>query len=139
LMRPHGLATWGAYHAARLSTQGAIGGVRAAGEVAKGVVSGVTNPAETAGKFGSKAGELAGNAMNVSGNVAEAAGKVAYGVIHPRETVGAGIQSATDAASGIATSTVSTICQSAKTATTKFAEAYANTRSGNSTKDDTPE
>lgn len=35
LMRPHGLATWGAYHAARLATQGAIGGMRSAATVVK--------------------------------------------------------------------------------------------------------
>ena len=31
LMRPHGLATWGAFHAARLATKGAIGAARVAG------------------------------------------------------------------------------------------------------------
>lgn len=33
LMRPHGLATWGAFHAARLATKGAIGAARATGVV----------------------------------------------------------------------------------------------------------
>jgi hypothetical protein len=139
LMRPHGLATWGAYHTARLATHGAIGGARAAGRVAKGVAGNVANPIDTAGRLSFKAGEIVGNAMNVSGNVAEAAGKVAHAVTRPGESVGVGVQSATNAISGIAASTVSTIRQTTEAASTKFAESYADTRSGNSSKEETPE
>jgi len=136
LTRPHGVATWGAYHAARIATQGAAGGARAAGGVAKGVASTVANPVETAGKVGSKAGQIAGNAMNASEKTAATASKVANAVTHPRETVGAGVQAIAGASNSAVAKTTSTIRQSAKAVGTNFSEAYEKTRSGKGSKDD---
>lgn len=132
LTRPHGLATWGAYHGARLATQGAIGGVRAAGGVAKGVVGAMANPVETAGKIGAKAGQIAGNTTNAAEKTATTAAKVASAIKHPQETVGAGVQAASSAATAVVATTASTIRQSVNAVSAGFSEAYEKTHSGKS-------
>jgi hypothetical protein len=128
LMRPHGLATWGAYQGARLATQGVVGGARAA----RAVASGVTNPVETAGKIGAKAGQIAGTATNAAEKTATTAAKVASAITHPRETVGAGVQAASSAATAVVANTASTIRQSVKAVSANFSEAYEKTHSGKS-------
>ncbi|WP_158790041.1 type IV secretion system protein [Granulicella sp. L60] len=125
LMRPHGLATWGAFHGARLATQGVVGGARAAGAIA----TGVANPVETAGRIGAKAGQIAGTATNAAVKTATTAAKVASAVTHPRETVGAGVQAVSSAASAAVANTASTIRQSAKAVGANFSEAYEKTHS----------
>lgn len=130
LMRPQGLATWGAYHAARLSTKGAIGGARSAGNVVKGAASSLANPVETAGRAGAKAGEIVGTAVNAAEKTAAVAGKVASSVTHPRDTMAAGVQAVGDATRNIASSASSSAQGSAKAIKTKFSDAYRNTRAG---------
>jgi hypothetical protein len=134
LMRPHGLATWGAYHAARLATQGAMGGARSAGEVAKGI----SNPVATASKIGAKTGQVVANVANASEKAAVTAARVAGAVAHPRETVGAGIEAVSDAMTNAMTSTASTIRQSTNAVGNSFTEAYAKTCSGDGSNNDTP-
>jgi hypothetical protein len=130
LMRPHGLATWGAYHAARLSTKGAIGGARSAGNVLKGAAGSLANPVETSGRVGAKAGEIAGTAVNAAEKTAGVAGKVASSVTHPRDTMAAGVQAAGDVTRSIASSASSSVQGSARAIKTKFSHAYRNTRAG---------
>jgi hypothetical protein len=128
LTRPHGLATWGAYHGARLATQGVVGGARAALAVA----SGVANPVETAGKIGAKAGQIAGTATNAAEKTGTTAAKVASAITHPRETVAAGVQAASSAATAVVANTASTIRQSVKAVSANFSEGYEKTHSGES-------
>ncbi|OJV43615.1 MAG: hypothetical protein BGO25_10505 [Acidobacteriales bacterium 59-55] len=130
LMRPHGLATWGAYHAARLSTKGAVGGARSAGNVVKGAAGSLANPVETSGRVGAKAGEIAGTAVNAAEKTAAVAGKVANSVTHPRDTMAAGVQAVGDATRSIASSASSSVQGSAKAIKAKFSDAYRNTRAG---------
>jgi hypothetical protein len=125
LMRPHGLSTWGAYHAARLATKGVMGGAGAATGIAQGAVRGFTNPVETAGDVGAKAGELAGRAVNASERVATTASKVASTLAHPGDTVRAGV----DAVSIAAATVTSSVRQAARAASAKFTDAYERTRS----------
>jgi hypothetical protein len=128
LMRPHGLATWGAYQGARLATQGVVGGARAA----RSVASAVANPVETAVKIGAKAGQIAGTATNAAEKTATTAAKVASAITHPRETAGAGVQAASSAATTVVANTASTIRQSVKAVSENFSKAYEKTHSGKS-------
>jgi hypothetical protein len=57
LGRRHGIASWGAYHAARLSTQGAISGGRTMARAGSAVVEALQDPTGTAGRLGSAAEE----------------------------------------------------------------------------------
>ncbi|WP_128915669.1 type IV secretion system protein [Granulicella sibirica] len=134
LTRSHGLATWGAYHGARLATQAAMGGARSAGGVAQRVVGAIANPVETAGKFGAKAGQTAGAATSVAGKAATVAAKVASAVTHPRETAGGGVQAASSAATTAVADAASTIRQSVKAVSANFSEAYEKTHSEESPK-----
>ena len=140
LMRPHGLATWGAFHAARLATQGAIGGVRSAGATAKSAAGSIANPAETAGKIGTKAGEIAGAARNTADRVGTGANAIADAMTHPRETAQTareGVQSAADSVKSAYSSAVSTVRTSAKAIKTNFSDAYDKARAGETSSDET--
>jgi hypothetical protein len=128
LMRPHGLATWGAYHAARLATQGAVGGARTAGSAAKSAASSIANPVETAGKVGARAGSIAGTAVNAAEKTATAAGKIASTMTHPRQTAAAGVQAVGDAARGLAANASSAVRGSAEAVRSSFSSAYKRTR-----------
>lgn len=138
LMRPHGLATWGAYHAARLATQGVIRGAGAARGIATGVVSEVADPVGTAGKIGAAAGRVVGAVMNASEVTATAAAKAASGVVNPTATVGAGVQAIANAARGAAARASFTIRQSTHAAGTGFSDAYENTRPEKTSTDTEP-
>ncbi len=125
LMRPHGLASWGAYHAARLATQASIS------NTVKSAASSLASPDETAGKVGGKAGLIVGSAVNAAEKTASAAGKVATAATHPRETIATGVQAVRDAASS-AVSNVSSAAQGSTNAImSSFSEAYEKTRTGN--------
>jgi hypothetical protein len=132
LMRPHGLATWGAYHAARLTTQGAAGGVRSAGAAVTSAAGSLANPVETAGKVGAKAGSIAGTAVNAAEKTAAVAGKVASAATHPGETVGAGVKAAGNAARTAASNAATAVQGSANAIKSSFANAYEKTRAGES-------
>lgn len=132
LMRPHGLATWGAYHAARLATQGAAGGVRSAGTSVKSAAGSLANPVETAGKIGAKAGSIAGTAVNAAETTAVVAGKVASAATHPGETVGAGVKAAGNAARTAASNAATAVQGSANAIKSSFSNAYEKTRAGES-------
>ena len=106
LMRPHGLATWGAYHAARLATQGAVGVSRAA--------SGIANPVDTARKVGAKGGELAGRAANAVDRTTAAVAAVRETVTHPGDAMTTGVR---------------TMTSTVREAAAGFSEAYERTRS----------
>ncbi len=137
LMRPHGLATWGAYHAARLATQGAIGGVRSAGATAKNAAGSIANPAETAGKIGTKAGKIAGTVRNTADRF-ETGAKAIAAATHPRETdqtAKEGVQSAADSMKSAYSSAVSTARTSAKVFKTNFSDAYGKARAGETNSD----
>ncbi len=132
LMRPHGLATWGAYHAARLATQGAAGGVRSAGAAVTSAAGSLANPVETAGKVGAKAGSIAGTAVNAAEKTAAVAGKVASAATHPGETVGAGVKAAGNAARTAASNAATAVQGSANAIKSSFSNAYEKTRAGES-------
>lgn len=139
LMRPHGLATWGAYHAARLATQGAIGGVRSAGATAKSAAGSIANPVETAGKIGTKAGEIAGTVRNTADRVGTGAKAIADAVTRPRETAQTAkesVQSAADSMKFSYSSAVSTARTSAKAIKTNFSDAYDKARAGETNSDE---
>jgi hypothetical protein len=142
LMRPHGLATWGAYHTARLATKGAMGGVRTAGTAAKSIASSLANPVETSGKIGAKVGEAAGNARNAVSHLSTTAKAVADAVTHPSETAQSaktGVQSATDSVRATYSSAASTASRSARAIKTGFSDGYGKARSGEANKNDESE
>jgi len=130
LMRPHGLATWGAYHAARLAARGAAGGVRSAASAVKSAASSAANPVETAGKLGTRAGSIASTAVNAVEKTASAAGTVTRAVTHPRETISASVGSIGNAVRVAATNLASTAQRGAHSIKSNFSEAYDKGRSG---------
>jgi len=139
LMRPHGLATWGAYHAARLATRGAVGGARSAASAVTATSRTIANPVETAGKVGAKAGSFAATAMNAVGKTTSAAGDVAGAVRHPQETVSAGIGAIGNAARAAASNVASTALKGAHAVKSNFSEAYDRARSGERKEDNESE
>lgn len=139
LMRPHGLATWGAYHTARLAAQGAMGGVRNTGAAARSIASSLANPVETSGKIGAKAGQVAGNARNAVSHLSTTAKGVANAMTHPSETVQSaknGVQSATDSVRATYSSAVSAASRSARAIKTGFSDAYDRASSEEANKND---
>ena len=127
LMRPHGLATWGAYHAARVAARGTVSRTSAAANTAKGVVSSLVNPVET-GNFGAKAGQVAGTAVNAAEKARVAAGKVANAVTHPRDMAGVAAETVTNSVKTLATGASSAVRGSVTSIKSNFAEAYEKAR-----------
>ena len=69
--RRDGIATWGAYHAARLASYGAVAGGNAATAAAGKAAEVARNPVDSAGKVGSSAGRLAGSMANAAVNTSD--------------------------------------------------------------------
>lgn len=135
LMRPRGVATWGAYHSARLATQGLVSGARAAGSTMRDVASSLASPVEAAGSIGAKAGEFAGTAVNAVEETTAMAGRFASAVANPRQTVTAGVRSVADAASNAASNATAVMQASARAVTEEFSDAYRATRSREASSD----
>jgi len=128
LGRRHGPATWGAYHAARLATQGVMGGANSVRNVAGQVAGAVSDPVTTAGWVGGKAGEVAGTAANIASTVARSVQSAGSAIRHPNETLRLGVQASADRVKGAVNSTVSTARSAASAMTTRFSENYDKKR-----------
>jgi hypothetical protein len=134
--RGAGLATWGAYHAARLTSYGAVSSGMAVGSVAEKITAAARNPVETAGKIGTHTGRVAGAVANTSVNAGRAAQSAIHAVSHPVETA----QSASSAVTGAVSNTASRVATTAKDSVSvaglNFSESYNEVRRNNETKPD---
>lgn len=129
--RRDGLATWGAYHAARLASYSAVAGGNAATAAAGKVAEATRNPIDTAGKAGSSAGRLAGSIANTSVNTGRAAQSAIHAVSHPVETAQRASSAVTGAVSNAASRVATTAQGSVTEAKTQFSDAYGKKRREN--------
>ena len=114
----HGLATWAAYHVARMAAQGAVS---SANSVQRGVGT-VASAAANSGEAGKSVGAAVGSAVGGVVNGVAGAGQVAAAIRSPGQTVVNAVQSVRDAvASG-----AGEVSQAAKGVKDGFSEAYAN-------------
>jgi hypothetical protein len=131
LGRRHGIASWGAYHAARLVTQGAVSGGRTMARAGSAVVEALQDPTGTAGRLGSAAGRTAGSVTNAIETTSRIAKSVAQKVSHPTDTVRGGVDAASSAVSDVLDRTASSVKDSADAAKAGFTNSYEGTRREN--------
>ena len=129
--RRDGIATWGAYHAARLASYGAVAGGNAATAAAGKVAEVARNPVDSAGKVGSSAGRLAGSMANAAVNTSRSAQAAVHALSHPSETAERGAQTIGGAITGAASQVAATARDSVTEAKTQFSDAYGKKRREN--------
>lgn len=131
LGRRNGIATWGAYHAARLATHGAVSSGRVVAGAGGSVMEAIKDPVGTSARVGGAAGRAAGNISNTASSTARQAQSVAHAATHPIETVRKGVQAAQDTIGGAAQRTASTLRDSVDAVRTGFSSSYEQTRRDN--------
>ena len=117
----HGLATWGAYHVARMAAQGAVSSANSVQRGVGAVTSAAANPGEAGKSVGAAVGSAVGGVVNGVHKGVAGAGQVAAAISSPGKTAGNAVQSVRDAvASG-----AGEVSQAAKGVKDGFSEAYA--------------
>jgi hypothetical protein len=82
----HGLATWGAYHVARIAAHGAVStGSALSSGIAK-VGNAIENPGPTGHNLGNSVGRIAGRIAKGAADSKDAVNTAAHAVSHPSET-----------------------------------------------------
>ena len=132
--RRDGVATWGAYHAARLASYSAVTGGNAATAAVGRVAEAARNPEDSAGKVGGGAGRLAGSIANAAVNTSRSAQAAVHALSHPSETAEKGAQAITRAVTGTAERATATVQGSVTEAKAQFSDAYGKKRSENERK-----
>jgi hypothetical protein len=117
--RREGLATWGAYHAARLATQGVMSAAQVVSGAGNQVASAIKSPVDSARKMGTQAGRASGAVANVANRTAQT---VAHAVSHPVGTARRG--------AAVANNTVGAVTNAANRATNTARSAVSAVRSG---------
>lgn len=130
-IRPHSLATWGAYHAARIASTGAMKGGQAAAGAVGNVSNAIAHPTETAGRIGEAAGNAAGTLVNAAVNSARTAGSVARAVTHPVESAQSGMRGVGGTIASTANRVATTTKESIGEARGRFSSAYEDKRKEN--------
>jgi hypothetical protein len=82
----HGLATWGAYHAARIAAHGAVSAGSAVSRGMGGVGNALENPGPTGHNLGNAVGRVAGRIAKGAADSKDAVNTAAHAVSHPSET-----------------------------------------------------
>jgi hypothetical protein len=130
-MRRYDIGTWGAFHAARLASYGAVSGGRAAGGAVQKAANALAHPVEVAQKLGSFVGKTAGSVVNAAVNTARVAQSGLDAVSNPMEAAQRGAQAVTGAASGVVDQATTTARDSVNAAKTGFSDGYDAVRRGN--------
>jgi hypothetical protein len=130
----YNISSWGAYHAARLATQGAISGANAVGEVGSKAMSAVKDPVRTAGAIGGVAGKAAASVANAASNASRVAQNVTDAVSHPGHTAQRATRAAAGAVIGAVENTTSTVRASVNAAKSGFSDSYDHSRRDNERK-----
>ncbi|HET9099509.1 MAG TPA: hypothetical protein VFN62_03885 [Acidobacteriaceae bacterium] len=126
-----GLATWGAYHAARLASYGAVAGGNVVSAAAGKVVDAARNPVDTTGKLAGSAGRLAGSMANAAVNTSRSAQSAVHAIAHPSETAERGVQAIGSTVTGVGKQVAATTKGSINEAKTQFSDAYGKKRREN--------
>jgi hypothetical protein len=129
--RRDGLATWGAYHAARLASYSAVAGGNAATAAAGEVAEAARNPVDTTGKLAGSAGRVAGSIANAAVNTSRSAQSAVHAIAHPSETAARGAQAIRSVISGSAKQVAATAKESVNEAKVQFSDAYGEKRREN--------
>ena len=82
----HGLATWGAYHAARIAAHGAISAGSAVSSGMGKVGNAIENPGPTGHTLGNTVGRIAGRIAKGAADSKDAVNTAAHAVSHPSDT-----------------------------------------------------
>jgi hypothetical protein len=127
----YNIASWGAYHAARLATQGAVSGANAVGEASSKAMSAVKDPVRTAGAIGGVAGKAAASVANAASNASRVAQTVTDAVSHPGQAAQRATRAAAGAVTGAVENTTSTVRASVKAAKSGFSDSYDQARRDN--------
>ncbi|GGG87204.1 type IV secretion system protein [Edaphobacter dinghuensis] len=122
---PYRLSTWGAYHVARLATEGVMGGGGRVMTAAAGVVQ---HPGDSVGRASAAAGAFAGRIVNASATARDTAQSVAHAASHPVETAQKGYQAVSENLSAVGTRVADTTTSTAKGIRNEFTKAYKQTR-----------
>jgi hypothetical protein len=130
----YNIASWGAYHAARLSTQGVVSGANALGEASSKAMSAVKDPVKTAGAVGGAAGKAVASVANAASHASQVARTVSDAVSHPGQTAQKGAQAVTGAVTGAMGNTASTVRDSVSAARSGFSDSYNQSRRDNERK-----
>ena len=128
---PYRLSTWGAYHIARFAASSAVKGGHRASQAVESAADAITHPTETAGRFGSAAGTVAGAVVNAGASVGKAGSSVAHAVTHPGEvgeTIRSGAKNAGAAVASAAKRASTTARDAASKAGTEFTSSYEQKR-----------
>jgi hypothetical protein len=128
---PYRLSTWGAYHIARFAASSAVKGGHRASQAVGSAADAITHPTETAGRFGSAAGTVAGAVVNAAAGVGRAGSSVAHAVTHPGETgnaIRSGVQNAGTAVVSAAKHASTTARDAATRVGTEFSGSYEKKR-----------
>ena len=126
-----GLATWGAYHAARLASYGVVAGGSAVRTAAGKLTEASTDPVRTVGNLAGSAGRVAGSVTNAALNTSRTAQSVARALSHPSETAERGAQAIGGVVSGTAKHLAETASGSVNEAKAQFSDAYGKKRREN--------
>jgi hypothetical protein len=130
----YNIASWGAYHAARLATQGAVSGGKALGEAGSKAMSAVKDPVNTAGAIGGAAGKAVASVANAASNASRVARTVSDAVSHPGQTGQKGAQAVTGAVTGALDEAASTVKGSVSAVKSGFSNSYDQSRRDNERK-----
>jgi len=130
----YNIASWGAYHAARLATQGVVSGGNALGEAGSKAMSAVKDPAKTAGAIGGAAGKAAASVANAASNASRVARTVGDAVSHPGQTAQKGTRAVTRAVTSALDQAASTVKGSVNAVKSGFSGSYDQSRRDNDRK-----
>jgi hypothetical protein len=124
----YNIASWSAYHAARLATQGVVSGGNTLGEAGSKAMSAVKDPVKTAGAIGGAAGKAAASVANAASNASRVARTVGDAVSHPGQTAQKGTQAVTGAVTGALDQAASTVKASVSAVKSGFSGGYDQSR-----------
>jgi hypothetical protein len=124
----YNIASWGAYHAGRLATQGVVSGGNALGEAGSKAVSAVKDPVKIAGAIGGAAGKAAASVANAASNASRVARTVGDAVSHPGQTAQKGARAVTGAVTGALDQPSSTVKGSVSAVKSGFSGSYDQSR-----------
>lgn len=119
---PHNLSTWAAYHAARLTTQGAM---TVGGNAMNAASDFMAHPGQSAAR---SAGNVAGGVVNAAERVGSAGSSVMRATANPGDTARKGYRAASGAIHSTGARIVQAATREAKSARTEFNKSFNETR-----------
>jgi hypothetical protein len=120
----HGLASWGAYHAARIAAHGAVSAGKAVSGGMGGVGNALENPGPTGHNLGNTVGRIAGRIAKGAADSKDSVNTAAHAISHPSEAA----SKAADAVSNSVKGKVAEVRDAAAQVSKGFNEGYRSGR-----------